>query len=424
MPLRIRELPELPRRIPKAGVHLEEGAFHKIIVAVDRLQHIPHLLFFAAVGLFDLALSTWLGVMPVLALAVAQLCDWLILVALPRRRISFGPVQPQWLTLVGARTLVALIIAAFSAVVFQSQNVVLHALAQAIGVALVFYGYYFEPSRLHLTRIELVVPTFKRGTTVKLLHVADVHIERHGAREDQLLRIARETAPDAILFTGDFLNLSCTHDPLAQGQARELWRCLSGIAPVFAVTGSPPVDLHSSVAKVLAGLQVNWLRDELSCIALRGNHVHIVGVTCTHDPRKDGETLRRVMKEDQPSPRPSVTPPPHPELVEGWERGRGEGDPFTILLYHAPDLAPQAAALGAIDMQFVGHTHGGQVRLPWFGALVSGSLYHRKLLMGLYQLRSMLLFVSRGVGLEGKAAPRVRFLCPPEVTLLTLRGES
>ncbi|MBI1800823.1 MAG: hypothetical protein HYR71_04255, partial [Chloroflexi bacterium] len=57
-----------------------------------------------------------------------------------------------------------------------------------------------------------------------------------------------------------------------------------------------------------------------------------------------------------------------------------------------------------------------------YGALVTSSLYHKQLEMGLYQLRSMLLYVSRGVGLEGKGAPRARLQCPPEVTLWVLRG--
>ena len=96
--------------------------------------------------------------------------------------------------------------------------------------------------------------------------------------------------------------------------------------------------------------------------------------------------------------------------------------PFTILLYHSPDLAPQAAELGVIDLHLAGHTHGGQVRVPVFGALVTSSLYLKALEMGLYQLRDMLLFVSRGVGLEGKGAPRVRFNCRPELKLFILRG--
>jgi predicted MPP superfamily phosphohydrolase len=49
-------------------------------------------------------------------------------------------------------------------------------------------------------------------------------------------------------------------------------------------------------------------------------------------------------------------------------------------------------------------------------------MYGKQLEMGLYRLNGMLLFVSRGLGLEGKGAPRARFLCSPQVMLLELRG--
>jgi predicted MPP superfamily phosphohydrolase len=69
-----------------------------------------------------------------------------------------------------------------------------------------------------------------------------------------------------------------------------------------------------------------------------------------------------------------------------------------------------------------GHTHGGQVRLPFYGALVTASLYGKAFEAGRITLGSMTLYVSRGLGLEGTAGPRVRFLCPPEVVLWQLEG--
>jgi hypothetical protein len=92
------------------------------------------------------------------------------------------------------------------------------------------------------------------------------------------------------------------------------------------------------------------------------------------------------------------------------------------LLYHSPDLAPLAAKFD-IDLQLSGHTHGGQVRLPFIGALFTGSLYGKRFEMGRYQLGKLILFITRGLGLEGAAAPRVRFLCPPEVILWEIKKE-
>ncbi len=101
--------------------------------------------------------------------------------------------------------------------------------------------------------------------------------------------------------------------------------------------------------------------------------------------------------------------------------GAGPRDTITLLLYHTPDLAPEAAAAG-IDLQLSGHTHGGQVRLPLFGALYAASLYGKRYEVGRLSEGGLTLYVTRGVGLEGKGAPRVRFLCPPEIVLWELGG--
>jgi hypothetical protein len=82
---------------------------------------------------------------------------------------------------------------------------------------------------------------------------------------------------------------------------------------------------------------------------------------------------------------------------------------------------PEAARHG-IDLYLCGHTHGGQVRLPGFGAILTSSQLGKRYEMGLYREGQTSMYVSRGVGLEGLSAPRVRFLAPPEITLITLQG--
>jgi hypothetical protein len=69
-----------------------------------------------------------------------------------------------------------------------------------------------------------------------------------------------------------------------------------------------------------------------------------------------------------------------------------------------------------------GHTHGGQVRIPGMGAVYPSSLYGKRFEAGRYLLDRMTLYVSRGIGMEGLGAPRVRFLCPPEITLWEISG--
>ena len=121
-----------------------------------------------------------------------------------------------------------------------------------------------------------------------------------------------------------------------------------------------------------------------------------MGVECSYDVEADERKLRRLLN------------------------GR-RTDAFTLLLYHTPDMMPVAAEAG-VDLYLAGHTHGGQLRLPFFGALVTGSIYGKRYEMGHYVEGGTQLYVSRGLGMEGLAAPRARLLCPPEMTLVTLRS--
>ena len=77
---------------------------------------------------------------------------------------------------------------------------------------------------------------------------------------------------------------------------------------------------------------------------------------------------------------------------------------FTILLYHMPDLMPEAEAQG-IDLYLAGHTHGGQWRLPGYGALITSSIFGKRYEMGHYTEGGTQLYVSRGLGMEGLFSP-------------------
>jgi predicted MPP superfamily phosphohydrolase len=93
---------------------------------------------------------------------------------------------------------------------------------------------------------------------------------------------------------------------------------------------------------------------------------------------------------------------------------------FTLFLYHTPDLILEAAGTGRVDLYCAGHTHGGQVALPVYGALVTLSKFGKKYESGLHREGQTSLYVTRGVGMEGGSAPRVRFFARPEITVIEL----
>lgn len=301
-----------------------------------------------------------------------------MLAGLPKAGRSFGPAKPPTLLLAVLRLPLAVFPLPWSL------------LTQTLSSLLVAYGFWIEPQSLQLTRQSFTSQKLKPGRPLRILHLGDLHVERLTTRERKLIGLIQATAPDLILFSGDILNYSFVDDRTAWADARAIFRELSAPLGVYAVTGSPPLDKEEVFSGIVEGLQIQWLRNEKVRIKHDGSCFNLVGISCSHKPFVDGPRLIST-------------------LAEGDEC-------LTILLYHSPDLAPIAAEVG-VDLQLSGHTHGGQVRLPIFGALYTSSLYGKRFESGRFQVGSLTLYVTRGVGMEGKGAPRIRFLCPPELTL-------
>ncbi|MDX1948399.1 MAG: metallophosphoesterase [Pirellulaceae bacterium] len=88
---------------------------------------------------------------------------------------------------------------------------------------------------------------------------------------------------------------------------------------------------------------------------------------------------------------------------------------FRLLLSHTPDQLTWARENG-FDLMLAGHNHGGQIRLPWLGALISPSRFGSRYAGGVYDEPPTLLHVSRGIS----GVPPIRLNCPPEIALLVL----
>jgi uncharacterized protein len=360
------------------------GPFDVMLRVADALERIPGPLFAALLlGLAFLASNgSWARG---LGLWVFFLADWALLLALPLAKKSFGPSQPPALLLAVLR------------LPFAYLPMPWWIGFQLLGTGLVLYSFWLEPHRLTVTLEKRTSSKLPQGPPLRILHLADLHLERITNRERELQRQIRRLAPDIILFSGDFLSLSHVLDPVAWADVRSMLQEWNAPLGVFVSTGSPPVDDPSVLPNLLEGLgNLRCLHGERVTLTHNGAPIDIVGLDCSHKPFLDAPKLR--------------------SSLEGQT-----GSPFSILLYHSPDLAPEAAEAG-IDLMLSGHTHGGQVRLPGWGALYASSLYGKQFEAGRYALGEMTLYVSRGIGMEGKGAPRVRFLCPPEIILWEISG--
>ena len=338
-----------------------------------------------------------------LGLLLFAAADASLLALLPRLGVSYGAVQPPFLGLTLLRWLSSML-AALLAVWWSLPAMVGLMLVQFLLSGSVAYGTLVEPFRLHVTNVELCSPKLSNlGRGFRIVQVSDLHVERLTQRERSLPALVAEMAPDLIVLTGDFLSTSYSHDPRALADLRTVLEQLHAPAGVYAVWGTIEVDLPFVLRPVLDELGIVVLEDEIAYVSLEtenvgGQGLWLIGLSCTRDLAAAGARLRALLAELPP-------------------------EAFALLLYHTPDLMPQAAALG-VDLYLAGHTHGGQWRLPGFGAMLTSSQYWKRYEAGQYREGDTTLYVSRGLGMEGFGAPRARFFCPPEVVSIVLHREA
>lgn len=379
-----------------------ESRFHKLLVFTDNLQRLPSLVLILLFLLFALILTlVWppdSGLPELYLMAVAV--NWVILWLLPRTGRSYGPEKASALAI----ALVLLVTSLLSGLIgiVTDRIDIAHSLAflSMIGMTgLVFYSTWIEPFNLRVTRETLTSRKLQPGKSVRVLHLGDLHLEHITPRERHLNRMIETLQPDLIVFSGDFVNLSNTYDPATFNEIREIiseWRAPLG---VYCVPGTYTVEPLERVREFTQRLDnLRLLTDEQLTIQTDAGPLHLIGMVTRHILERDQRTFARLM-----SGAPSGV--------------------FTLLLTHAPDVAPDANTAG-VDLYVCGHTHGGQIRLPLIGALFSGSHLGKQFVMGRYDLGQTTLYTSRGIGLEGLGAPRARFLCPPEIIAWEIRGQS
>jgi predicted MPP superfamily phosphohydrolase len=338
--------------------------------------------------------SAALGWAVVLGLLAFSLADWALLASLPRRGLSFGAVQPPLLGLALFRAALAAAAGLLGAR-WPLPTLAVLVFVQATGWALLAHGTLVEPFRLRTSHV--VVESAKLsnpGTPLRLVQLSDLHVERLTRRDRALPGLVAGLRPDLIALTGDFLNTSYNDDPRALADLRDLLAQFHAPGGLYAVWGTAEVDYPHLLHPLLDELGIVVLEDQAVEVAVGEHRLWLMGVSCSRNLEADGARLRALLADAPPGA-------------------------YSVLLYHTPDLMPQAAALG-VDLYLAGHTHGGQWRLPGFGAILTSSRYWKRYEAGPYRQGQTQLYVSRGLGLEGFGTPRARLFCPPEVVSLTL----
>ena len=257
------------------------------------------------------------------------------------------------------------------------------------------YARYIEPRILvndYITVRSLRIPSALDGLRIGML--SDFHLG-NGVDEARMTQAAAQLNalnPDIAFLGGDFV-----HRRGLATQAAHALRDIHAPLGVFAVLGNH--DYYNGTTQVQQALQNQFaqasfpfkvMRNQSHTLNINGTPLHIVGVDDVWEEQHDFAKALHGVPRDQP----------------------------TILLVHEPDSADEAAQMHPFALQLSGHSHGGQVRIPFVTPWWMPKLA-RKYISGLMTVNDMPLYVTRGIGMSFLP---LRFLCPPEVTLITLRA--
>jgi uncharacterized protein len=262
------------------------------------------------------------------------------------------------------------------------------ALAVAVfGAGLTLYAWAVEPYWIEVTRHHVQAPLAER---VVVAHLTDLHLYGLGRRERKMLALLEREKPDLIVLTGDYV--------------------ING--DLFA----PPPGLPDDPSYARVGPVFDRLRAPLGVYAVRGNweNVRRVKDEAAFYERHGVRLLLDEAREVKPGL--WITGLNDTLFDPDLEQG-AQGIPpsaFVIAAFHSPEYFDTVA--GRWPLALAGHTHGGQVRPPFVPPfwLPAGS---GRYLAGWYESKGSRLYVSRGVG---TSTLPIRFLCRPEVALITI----
>jgi predicted MPP superfamily phosphohydrolase len=266
-------------------------------------------------------------------------------------------------------------------ILLKKPVLVLHFLA-LLGIICFLYGRFVEPYRIQVTTIPIRTDKLSQ-TTFRIVHISDLHCDKIMRNEKRLVELVNQLQPDVIVFTGDALNTTGAL-PIFKETFKNLKASLAKLAVRgnFETHGRNDLNLYS-------GTGFELLNAKTVPITKNGETVYISGLSWDN-PSAFKALLRPVPKEN-----------------------------FSVFLYHFSDLIESVADLN-LDLYLCGHTHGGQVALPLYGAVITLSKFGKKYESGMYTVGGTTLYVNRGIGIEPLPAPQVRFCARPEITVFDI----
>jgi len=249
----------------------------------------------------------------------------------------------------------------------------------------------FRSKNVQITTPSIYLPNLPdRFVGYRIVQISDFHLGTWLSIQDifEIVDLVNMQEPDLIAITGDFISFNPSIF------LTELVKTLSGLKShdgVIAVLGNHDhyTDAHM-VRDALEQCKILELRNGIFAVQRDSSHLYFAGIDDFMTGHSDlDKVISQIPNQDN----------------------------TVILLAHEPDFADISSESGRFAMQISGHTHGGQICLPFYGNLYLPR-YGRKYPSGQYLVDDMVLYTNRGLGTSWL---KFRFNCPPEITVFQLK---
>ncbi|MGV1004366.1 MAG: metallophosphoesterase [Candidatus Nanopelagicales bacterium] len=258
-----------------------------------------------------------------------------------------------------------------------------------------FYATMIEPNTLVVREQAVPLGEIPVNDSIRIAVIADIQTSDPGPHEQAAVAAVMAAEPDLIMIAGDLFQGPAERFEQRLPALRDLLRPLAAPGGVYIVEGDS--DSRARLTEATKGTDVRSLFNEVATVELRGVALAVGGVRLAYW---------------EPAAQRAVA-----DLARTPAQVR-------ILLAHRPDAVGLVGPADRISLTVAGHTHGGQVQIPFIGPLMTASDVPRSVAAGgLHIVDGNLIYVSTGVGVERNQAPRIRFGVPPSVSLLTLEND-
>lgn len=306
-------------------------------------------------------------------------------------RDGFMVLHVVYLVLVVGMPLAGAVVLAFASPI--PLTILAFCIASFSAIPIGIYATHIEPFWLRVDAVELMVDGISKDIRIGV--VADLQTTSIGDYENEAIDRLIALEPDIVVFPGDLHQIKSGQFEVRAPEFTQLVERLVDAVPiVYLVNGHS--DTVTDLWQITRGTGARVLDNEIETLELNGNLFHLAGVSLAgrdYEPAA-WKAADRIESDELPGVR--------------------------ILLAHEPD-AIRLLKEEAVDLLISGHTHGGQVSIPFFGPPITASRVPRDVAAGgLHELHGIPVYVSTGVGRERGNAPQLRFGVRPSIGIIDL----